>query len=147
MSPEERAQAEEMQRKMQDLGYLAMKLKPSPDEPDAVVSTFSVIEALASCPMLMHQLGQTPEFAEGADGQKQKEEWVSSWAKLDASLEEALVEAKAFGSDACDKLDPKVKHIVLLLYWHMHQANMPELSATCAAPPRTHRAKRTNNNK
>ena len=123
MSPEQRMQMQRMQEGMVDLKHLCDKLKPSAVDPDAEVSLLQVVRALASAP-IMSKLPTEEEQRAAAE---------SALAECDdatlAKVEAALVEAKAFEAEALAECEAVERRNVLLLYFHMHQSNMPELSA------------------
>jgi len=124
MSPEQRAQMKQMQEGMFDLKHLCEKLKPAADDPDAPVSLLRVICALAGAPALK-RLPEDPEQREQADAAI-----AEATDELLAKLEAALVAAKAFEAGALAECEPTERRNALILYWHMHQSNMPELAAT-----------------
>jgi hypothetical protein len=99
-----------MQKGMLDLTHLVEKLKPDEADPDAEVTLMRIVGALATAP-LMEQLG------DACDDEVLKR------------LETALVEADAFPENAfaaCEK--PTERRNCILLFWHMHKANMKELA-------------------
>ena len=124
MTPEQKQQMQRMQEQMVDLKHLCDALKPPPLDPDAEVSLLKVVRALASAPILSKLPTEESErtAAEAALAECDDD--------LLAKLEAAFVEAKAFDEDALEECEAVERRNVLLLYWHMHQSNMPELQAT-----------------
>lgn len=121
MSPEERAQAEQIQKGMADLQYLVTKLKPDAADPDASVSVLKVIATLGGAPVLCERMEAGWEkFGEVVDDNVLKR------------VEDALVEAGGLEEGALDgacAAGAPRKH-ALLLYWHMHRSSMEELAAS-----------------
>jgi len=117
MTPEEKAQAERMQKGMLDLSYLCGALKPDPESPDARLSDVKVVTALCGAPVLREQMERG---------------WTQLGEKVDEAvlekLEAAFVAEGSLEAGALSECEAAVRKNALMLYWHMHRSKMTELA-------------------
>jgi len=123
MTPEQRTQMQRMQEGMLDLKHICEQLKPAADDPDAAVSLLKVVRALATAPLLL-RLPSDADEREAAE--KALDECDDEQLR---KLEAAFVAAGALEEGALATCEADERRNVLLLYWHMHQSNMPNLKA------------------
>ena len=108
---------------MADAAHMIAALKPSADDPDAIVSMHKIVLALASAPA-MRGLGTDEAALLGPTmpADKAKEALVS--------LENKLVEIRAFGEDTLQGLPECQWRNALLLYWHLYKGSQPDFAVT-----------------
>ena len=121
MTPQEKQQMAMMQRGMLDLQHLTTKLKPAAENPDAPVSTVTVLKAMAGAPCMKDALGEE-RVPEGIRSKVTDE--------VLTTLETALIDAGAFAAGELASCEGDERRNVLLIYWHMHKQNLPDLEAT-----------------
>jgi len=110
----QRRQMQAAQVAMMDMSHLSEQLKPSPEDPDAPLSTFTVVKALATCPSLKQidavTPGDTKIIVETVD-----------------KIETALRSAGALTADemaTCLELPRDHRRNVMLIYWQMYQTKL-----------------------
>lgn len=113
--PEQQAQEQAMKNAMLDMQHLAHKLRPMPEDPDAVVAHEAVIQALVSAPSFQ-------ELSEDDDGG----DAYDDMPKIEAILNDCA----AFGEDgaALKDLEGTPRRNAILLYYKLNQQR-PKLEA------------------
>ena len=113
----QRRQLQAAQMAMADITYLSEQIKPSKEAPDAPISTFTLIKAIATCPSMK----QIDEVTPG-----DKKVFVETVDKMEAALREAgAFDAEAVA--ACQELTRPQRRNVNCLYWAMYQVKLEKL--------------------
>jgi len=115
MSPEEKQKMAAMQASMHALGHMVTKLKPSDDDPDAVVSTLQLMTAFATNPIFEQMVGK-PMEEKGVEWKKECMDKIQS----------KLIDEGALTSEALEPLTPNERNYLLLLYLHMYYTKLGE---------------------